>query len=98
MTVELSLTVNGAPVRTDYFVEGFIDHTVSGMMAALEGTGQVKELKLSIDGDKVSINLNGAAVPANPFVSKIIKATTIGMLSTLKGVGDIKKLSIVLHK
>ena len=98
MTVKLSLTVNDAPIRTDYFVESFIDHTVSGMIESLEGTGKIKDLKLSIDGDKLTVNLNGAPVQINPFVTRIIKATTVGMVSTLKGVSDIKKLKIEIGK
>ena len=98
MTVSLSLIVNDAPIHTDYFVEGFIDHTASGMIEALEGTGKIKDLNLSIDGDKVTVNLNGAVISTNAFASKIIKSTLIGMLSPLKGVTDIKRLSIVIHK
>ena len=98
MTVNLSLTVNDVPIKTDYFVAGFIDHTVSGMIEALEGTGKIKNLNLMIDGDRVEINLNGAAVPTNAFTGKIIKVTTIGMVSTLKGVNEVKKLSIVINK
>jgi len=98
MTVKLSVTVNDTPIPADYFVEGFIDHTLSGMMEALEGTGKIKDLDLSIDGDKVVINLNGAKIPINEFVVKIVKGTTMGMVSTLKGVKDIKKINIILHK
>ena len=98
MTIILNLTVNDVPIKTDYFVAGFIDHTVSGMIEALEGTGKIKDLNLMIDGDTVTINLNGAHVPTNAFTSKIIKGTTIGMVSTLKGVTDVKKLVIVLSK
>ena len=98
MTVQLNLIVNDVPIKTDYFVAGFIDHTVSGMIEALEGTGKIKNLRLMIDSDNVTINLNGALVPANAFASKIIRATTTGMVSTLKGVNDVKKLDIVLSK
>ena len=83
MTVILNLTVNDVPIKTDYFVVGFIDHTVSGMVEALEGTCKIKNLNITIDGDSVTINLNGAHVPTNAFASKIIKATTTGMVSTL---------------
>lgn len=44
MTVTLSLIVNDASIRAGYFVDGFIDHTVSGMIEALEGTGKMKDL------------------------------------------------------
>jgi hypothetical protein len=97
MTVNLSLTVNDASIKTDYFVAGFIDHTVSGMMEALKGTGKIKDLALTIEGDNVVINLNGVPVPTNVFTTRIIKNTMIGMVSDLKGVdGAIKKLSIVI--
>ena len=98
MTISLSLSVNDAPIRTDYFVEGFIDHTVSGMIEALEGTGTIKDLSLSVEGDKVIVNLNGAIVPTNAFASRIIKSTIIGMISPLKGVSDVKKLNVTVHK
>jgi hypothetical protein len=32
MTVKLNLIVNDTVIRTDYFVEGFVDHVVSGMI------------------------------------------------------------------
>ena len=53
MTVNLILTVNDVPIKTDYFVAGFIDHTVSGMIEALEGTGKIKNLNLMIEDDTV---------------------------------------------
>ena len=98
MTVKLSLTVNDTPIHTDYFVAGFIDHTVGGMIEALEGTGKIKDLNLSVDGDKVTVDLNGATVPTNVFASKIIKSTIMGMISPLKGVASVRKLSITVHK
>jgi hypothetical protein len=99
MTVQLNLTVNDNPIKTDYFVADFIDHTVSGMMESLEGTGAIKDVKLSIDADKVSIDLNGAEVQINEFVIKIIKSTTLGMISPLKGVtGPVKKVHLVIKK
>ena len=94
MTRQTTLTVNDSPIPVDYFVEGFIDHTVGGMLAALEGTGEIKELALNIDGDKVTVNLNNAPVPVNEFVSKIIRNTIVGMVSSLKGVSEVKKLAI----
>ena len=98
MTKEVKLLVNDTAVPLDYFVEGFIDHTVGGMMAALEATGELKTLELSINGDDVSINLNGAAVPANRFVSKIIKSTVNGMVSTLKGVSGVNRVNIKIKR
>lgn len=99
MTVEIKLTVNDNPIQLDYFVAGFIDHTVSGMIESLEGTGQIKDLKYSIDDDKVTINLNGADVPVNEFVTIIFKSTTFGFLTPLKGVTTpIRKVELVIKK
>ena len=95
MTKQISLSVNGDPITLDYFVARFIDHTTGGMLAALEGTGDIGTVNLSIDeGEQVTINLNNAQVPVNPFVSKIIRSTMVGMVSTLKGVGEIKTLEL----
>ena len=94
MTKQVSLLVNDKPIGLDYFVQGFIDHTTGGMIAALEGTGEMKTLELSIDGDKVAVSLNSAEVPVNPFVSKIIRSTVVAMVSTLKGVGEIDRVKL----
>ena len=66
MTRQVKLLVNDAPIPLDYFVEAFVDHTVGGMIASLEGTGEIENLELSIEGGIVTIILNGANVPANP--------------------------------
>ena len=82
---QVSLSVNDVPIALDYFVEGFIDHTIGGILSALEGIGEIKTLDISIEADKVTINLNNAVVPINPFVNKIIRNTIVGMVSSLKG-------------
>ena len=98
MTVSLSLIVNDVLIRTDYFVEAFIDHTVSGMIESLEGTGKIGDLNLSVDSEKVTVKLNGAVVPTNAFVTRIIRSTMFGMVSTLKGVTEPKKLTLTIKK
>ena len=98
MVVKLNLMVNDSPIDTDHFVEGFIEHTVSGMIAALKDTGEIEYLNLVIDGDIVKLDLNGNTIPLTAFASKIIQSTISGMVSTLKGVDDIKKLTLILHK
>ena len=98
MTRQVSLLVNDAPIALDYFVQSFIDHTVSGMVETLEGTGEIKELSLSIDGDRVTLVLNGAPVPTNPFVSRIITGACRGMVSVLKGVGEVTSLQINMSR
>ena len=99
MTREISLSVNDKPIQTDYFIARFIDHTVGGMLAALEGTGDIGVLTLDIDeGEQVTINLNNAQVPINPFVNRIILSTITGLVSTLKGVDEIKKLHLTLKR
>jgi hypothetical protein len=86
MTREISLTVNERPIALDYFVQGFVDHTVGGMLGALEGTGEIRNLELTVDGNQVTIDLNHAVIPTNPFVSTIIRNTVAGMMSSLEGV------------
>ncbi len=98
MTVKLTLKVNDTPVPADYFVESFIDHTVSGMIESLEGTGDIKDLKISVVANKVNINLNGNQITLNEFVNKFVRGTIIGMVSNLKGVKDIKNLDLEIHK
>lgn len=98
MTKRVSLLVNGQPIELDYFVLGFIDHTINGMLLALEGTGEIENADISIEGDRVTVSLNNSAVPANPFVQKIFKSTIAGMVSTLKGVGEINTVRIHIER
>jgi hypothetical protein len=86
---EVHLTVNDAPIELDRFVRGYIDNVVGGILASLKGTGAIRGVDLSIEGDHVSIVLNDAAIPLNPFATRIIRVTMAGMVSALKGVcGD----------
>jgi hypothetical protein len=91
---KVGLIVNGSTIALDYFVEAFVHHTVSGMVAALEGTGPVRELTLAIDEDHVDLRLNGQPVPTNHFASRIIKSTVFGMIAPLKGVSDPKQFRL----
>jgi hypothetical protein len=95
---QVGLSVNDAPIELDYFVQGFIDHVMGGMVAALRGTGEIQSLDVSILGEKVTINLNNAVVPINPFVNRITKNTIVGMVSSLKGVGNIDRINLSLRR
>ncbi len=87
MTRQISLSVNNKPIKLDYFVEGYVDHVVGGIIASLKDTGETKSLELTIDNQgQVKIDLNGADVPLSYFPVEIIRNTIMGMASTLKGV------------
>jgi hypothetical protein len=98
MTRQVSLLVNDQPIGLDYFVQNFIDHTIGGMLAGLEGVGKIESAVISIEDEKVIINLNNAVITINLFVSKIIRNTTIGMVSSLKGVGEMNKVTITVKR
>jgi len=98
MTRQVSLSVNDVPIELDYFVQGFIVHTIGGMLSALEGVGEIKTLDISIEADKVTISLNNTMVPINPFVNKIVRNTIFGMVSSLKGVSEINRMNISIRR
>ncbi|MEE8318101.1 MAG: hypothetical protein V3R92_02660 [Dehalococcoidales bacterium] len=98
MTRQITLRVNENPINLDYFVEGFVDHTVSGIIAALKGTGEIVYLDVAIDRENVSVILNGADVPVNLFASKIIRNTLTGLVSSLKGVDVAEKIAIAIQR
>ena len=98
MTRQVGLLVNDVPIELDYFVQGFIDHTISGMVLALEGTGEINTLDVSVAGDEVVVNLNRAPVPTNFFVNKIMSNTIRGMVSPLKGVSQISSVKISITR
>jgi hypothetical protein len=95
---QVSLAVNDAPIALDDFVQGYVDHVVGGILASLKGTGTIKRVDLSIEGDQVSIMLNNAAVPISPFVARIIHNTMEGVVSSLKGVTAIKRIQISMSR
>ena len=98
MTREVSLLVNDQPIALDYFVQGFVDHTVCGMLASLEGVGTIQRVEVSIEGANVTVSLNNARLTINPFVSKIVRNTTIGMVSSLKGVDKPDSVEVVVQR
>jgi hypothetical protein len=90
--------INDEAIELDSFVQSFIDHTVGGMLAALEETGEITILDLSVEGSQVTVNLNGRVVPTNAFVNDIIRNTLTGMVSSLKGVSKVDKMSINIRR
>jgi hypothetical protein len=95
---QISLSVNNAPIALDGFVQGYIDHVVGGILASLKGTGEIKGVDLTIEGDQVSIVLNNAAVPLTPFATRIIRNTIVGMISSLHGVHKIERVQLYIKK
>lgn len=95
---QVNLSVNDAPIEIDYFVQGFIDHVLSGILTALRGTCRIKNLDFSIEKDTVNINLNGSAVPINEFVNRIIRNTVVDMVTSLKGGREVNKLKIEVSR
>ncbi len=103
MAKYIRLQVNGVEINFDRFVDSFIENTVCGMLASLDGTGLVKELNLVLDGDDIHIMLNGEDVAVNTFVRKIMKSTFFGMVTPLKGVniksvGELRSLLLEISR
>ena len=95
---QVSLSVNNTPITLNNFVREYIDHVVSGILASLKGTGEIKSVELSIEADQVSIVLNTAAVPLNPFATRLIRNTMVGMISSLHGVHTIERMQVSINR
>jgi hypothetical protein len=98
MTREVNLLVNEQIVELGYFVQGFVDHTVGGMLKSLEGVGTVERAEINVERDNVSVTVNSNEIPVNPFVSRIIRNTVIGMVSSLKNVSDIDTVRVTTQR
>jgi hypothetical protein len=100
VTRKIDLSVNDKPVKLDYFVVGYIDHVVGGIIASLKDTGEIKALELTIDNEgQVKIVLNGADIPLGYFPVEIIRNTMTGMAASLKGVdGGIDRLELKITR
>jgi hypothetical protein len=96
MAAKTSLTVNGNPIKLDYFVGEYVYHVTGGIIGSLKNTGEIKNLVLTVDKEgQVKIDLNGKEVPLSYFPVEIIRNTLAGMVRILKGVeGEMKTLEI----
>jgi hypothetical protein len=97
-TGQIRLSVNDTTIALDKFVQEYIDYVVGGILASLKGTGVVKGVDLTIEGDQVSIVLNDKALPLNPFATRIIYNTLVGMISPLHGVHVIERMQLTIKK
>ena len=99
MTREVTLTVNEAPIKLDYFVEGYVDHVLGGIIGSLRGTGEIQNLELTVEErGRVRIRLNGEDVSLKPFPVLIIRETLSGLIRPLKGVdGPLRTLRATLQ-
>jgi hypothetical protein len=99
MSGKTSLTVNEVTIKLNYFVEAYVLHVTSGIVASLNNTGPIKTLDLTINKTgEVKIDLNGTAVPLKPFPVEIIRNTLAGMTANMKGVkGELKTLEIKIE-
>lgn len=95
---QVSLSVNDAPILLDHFVRGLIDRVTTGIVLALEGTGEPHTVEMTIAGGGVGLKVNGVVVPTNEFVNKVTTSTIFGLVSCLKGVGHIESLKIEIQK
>ena len=87
MTRSVNLSVNNVPIKLDYFVEGYIDHVIGGIIASLHDTEEIDTLELTVDNEgQVKLRLNNVDVPLKYFPMDIIKSTLEGMVTPLKGV------------
>lgn len=85
MTRKIGLRVNDSPIEMDYFVQGFIDHTVYGMVSSLEGVSDIQDIEIKINGKDAAVSVNNKPLPLNDFASAIVSSTVRGMVSSLKG-------------
>ena len=98
MTRRIRLSVNDSPIEMDYFVQGFIDHTVYGMVSSLEGIKDIGDIEIEINGNDVNIFVNEKAVPLNDFVATIVSSTVRGMVSSLKGIEKTERIKIAIQR
>ena len=98
MTRRISLSVNDNPIEIDYFVQGFIDHTMAGIVSSLEGINEISDIKIEISDSVSRLSVNGDSVPLNDFTDSIISSTVMGMVSSLKGVERSDKIEIIVQR
>ena len=98
MTGKVKLLVNETPIQLEEFVSGFIEHTVSGMVASLKGTPEAGHISLDIQADEVTLYLTGSVVAITDFVKRIFRSTVFGIVAPLKGVGAMDRVIINIDK
>ncbi|MFA5317798.1 MAG: hypothetical protein WC369_10320 [Dehalococcoidales bacterium] len=95
---QVNLSVNDSPIPLDYFIQNLVDHVTTGIILALEGTGDPHSIELAITQGSVSLKVNGVVVPTNDFVNKVTTSTLYGLVGCLKGGDHIESLRIEIQK
>lgn len=98
MTRKIGLSVNDTPIEMDYFVQGFVDHTVYGMVSSLEGVGDIHDIEININGKDAAVMVNNQPLSLNDFASAIVGSTLRGMVSSLKGVDKPEKIYVGIRR
>lgn len=93
--LESTLWINSEYVEINAFVEEFLARIVVAAASTLKGTGDVRNLELSLERGDVSLIVNGEEISLTPFPNDIIAKTLIGLVSTLKGVNRVGSLKVI---
>ena len=88
------LSINGADVAVNDFVESYLANIVVGTALSLKGVDYLRNIELKLEGTDISILVNGEDIALTPFPGDLIAGTIKGLVSSLKGVKGISSLHV----
>ncbi len=96
---EVSLKVNGKPVKLSGFPRDFVAKALVGSATSLKGVDRVETLALSLKFGKIKLSVNEQAVDLIQFPTLMLANTLKGMLSVLSGVeGEINSADVKIRQ
>jgi hypothetical protein len=88
------LSINGADIAINDFVESYLANIVVGAVLSLKGVDYLRNIQLKIEGTDIGILVNGEDIVLTPFPGDLIAGTIRGLVSSLKGVKGINSLHV----
>ncbi len=96
---EVSLKVNGQPVKLSGFPRDFVAKALVGSVTSLKGVDRVESLALSLKFGKIKLSVNEQTVDLIQFPTLMLASTLKGMLSVLSGVeGEINSADVKIRQ
>ena len=92
-----SLSVNGAELELNRFINDFVAQVTEGMLLSLKGVESVESAQIQLEHGKVKVTVNGRHVPTDSYANDMIAATAAGMVSILKGGSNCENLLITIE-
>jgi hypothetical protein len=94
--MKVKVFVKDTQIELNPFVEGYIGHVFSGVVASLKGVKTPRRLEFSIAKRKITISVDDVPIDLAGFAAVIVADTVTATLKHLKGFAPEQPVTIVI--